>query len=73
MSFFDTCVVEGEFLDRAVIVKSPLAFWKGGYRSAMRFALDEVDTARARGHHVGVSLEEVLHVSATVSVAEASP
>ena len=55
MSFTDTCEMEGEFLDRACVMKSPPAFLKGASRSAMRFALDEVDTARARGHHVGLS------------------
>ena len=30
-------------------------FLKGAYRSAMRSALDEADTVRARGHHVGLS------------------
>ena len=55
MSFFDTCEVESEFLDRACVMKSPPALLKGAYRSTMRFALYEADTARARGHHVGVS------------------
>ena len=55
MSFFDTCEVEGEFLDRTCVMKSPPAFLKGACCSAMRFELDEADTARARGHHVGLS------------------
>ena len=36
-------------------MKSPLAFLKGAYRSAMCFALDEAETTRARGRHVGLS------------------
>ena len=50
------------------VIKSPPVFLKGVYRSAMRVVLDEVDTARARGHHVGLSRAWKLHASATASV-----
>ena len=39
MSFFDTCEVESEFLDRACVMKSPPALLKGAYRSTMRFCI----------------------------------
>ena len=33
-------------------MKAPPAFLKGAYRSAMRFALEEADAARERGHNI---------------------
>ena len=48
MNFFDHCEVEGEFLDKACVMKSPPAFLKGACRSAMFFPLDEGDIAVPR-------------------------
>ena len=43
----DRVDLEAEFTTRACVMKSPPAFVKGQYRAAMRFALVEVDRARA--------------------------
>ena len=37
MSFFDTCEVEGEFLDMACVMKSPPAFLKGAHRCVLHW------------------------------------
>ena len=51
----DDVDLEAEFCTRACVMKSPPAFLRGHYRSAMRFALSESDRARDRNDPVGAT------------------
>ena len=46
LSRLDTFDLEEVFHRRALLMKSPPAFLKGAFRSAMRLALGELDSAR---------------------------